>query len=432
MKWKDPWEDEHIAARPRAEADSQGIRSLLVVFRACVDAARPESCLPSHLPPLNSSGRHFIAGIGKGGAEMARVAEEIYGNGCYEGIVVTKVGHGYPSDRLEVHEGGHPVPDMAGIAGARRLMAGMKGLMSGDRVIALISGGGSSLLSVPPTGMTLAEVAALNRALLASGADIQEMNTVRRHISPLANGGLARCAFPAEVTVLAISDVAGDDIALISSGPFTRDSSGPDEALDILDQRGILVANSLRDHLRCPSSAAMVARVNTHLIASPGTALRAAEGAARKAGYDVVLLGDDICGESRVVAEEQACLALRMREEGRRGVVLLSGGETTVTLSGKGSGGSNREFALGLAIALNGTDGIRAVVADTDGTDGEGSTAGASVGPDTLLRARQLGLEPGDCLIRNDSGRFFQMLGDDLVTGPTMTNVNDFRAILID
>lgn len=432
MKWKDIWEDRHLAARERTHADARAIRALLGLFRTCVDAARPEACLPAHLPALNGCGRNFIAGIGKGGAEMARVAEEAYGDSNYDGVVVTKLRHGYPSTRLDVHEGGHPIPDAKGATGARALRAGLERLTSGDRVIGLISGGGSSLLAVPPEGVALAEVAALNRALLASGADIEEMNAVRRHISPLANGGLARSAFPAEVTLLAISDVAGDDVAVISSGPFTPNGSTPADALAIIDRLGVPVADSLRTHLQRPAPSGPMAEIETHLVASPGSALRAAEAAARAAGYDVVVLGDDICGESRVVAEDHARRAIKMRTEGRRGTVLLSGGETTVTLRGKGSGGSNREFALALAIALDGAEGIRSVVADTDGTDGEGATAGASVFPDTLDRARQAGLNPMESLMGNDSGRFFETLGDDLITGPTMTNVNDFRAILID
>lgn len=431
MDWTTQWEAAHIAKRPRAKAEAEALNRLLGIFRSCVDAARPERCLPGHLPRLTDRGRTVIAGIGKGGAEMARVAEAHYAGGAYSGVVVTKTGHGYVSERLNIHEGGHPVPNPAGVAGARALMASLQGLERNDHVVALVSGGGSSLLAIPPEGTTLEEIAALNRALLGSGMAIGEMNAVRRHISPLANGGLARIANPAEVTLLAISDVAGDDISVISSGPFSPDGSTPADALELLDRRGLPVSGALRSHLSRPSATAPMASVQAQLVASPGTALQAAGTAARDAGYDVILLGDNICGESREVATEHARLARRVRDEGRRGVVILSGGETTVTLRGPGSGGSNREYALALAVALEGVEGFHAVIADTDGTDGEGATAGASVSADTLVRANELGLNADDHLARNDSGRFFEALGDDLVTGPTMTNVNDFRAILI-
>ncbi len=431
MDWTTPWETDHIAKHPREQADAEALNRLLAVFRSCVEAARPERCLPERLPCLADKGRTVIAGIGKGGAEMARVAEAHYAGGAYSGVVVTKIRHGYVSDRLDIHEGGHPIPTAAGVAGARALVATLQGLTRDDRVIALVSGGGSSMLAVPPKGTTLDEIAALNRALLGSGMEIAEVNAVRRHISPLANGGLARIASPAQITLLAISDVAGDDIAVISSGPFSPDGSTPADAQVLLDRRGIPVSGALRSHLSRPTHTRPMAHVQGQLVASPGTALRAAETAAREAGCDVILLGDDICGESRDVAAQHARLARQVRQEGRRGVVILSGGETTVTLRGAGSGGSNREYALALAVALKGAEGIHAVIADTDGTDGDGETAGASVSPETLARAAEMGLSAENHLARNDSGRFFAALGDDLVTGPTMTNVNDFRAILI-
>ena len=227
MDWTTQWQATHIKKRPRTQADTECLNGLLGLFRSCVDASRPDRCLPGHLPRLSNRGRTLIAGIGKGGAEMARVAEAHYKNGDYSGVVVTKTGYGYASNRLEIHEGGHPVPNASGVAGARALVYSLQGMTTDDHVVALVSGGGSSLLTIPPDGTTLDEIATLNRALLASGMDIKQMNAVRRHVSPLANGGLARVAHPAQVTLLAISDVAGDEISVISSGPFSPDRSTP-------------------------------------------------------------------------------------------------------------------------------------------------------------------------------------------------------------
>jgi len=415
-------------------------RALLVeLFREAVKAADPAKVVPPHLPKRPPRGRTVVVGAGKAAAAMAKAVEDHF-PGPVEGLVVTRYGHGVPCRFIEVVEAGHPVPDEAGAAAARRILDLVAACGEEDLVLALISGGGSSLLGLPAPGLDHADLQAVNRALLAVGATIDEMNCVRRHLSAIAGGRLAVAAYPAPVLTLAISDVPGDDPAVIASGPTVPDPTTCADALAVLDHYGIEVPARVRAHLeRCGDETPKpgdprLSRSVFRLVARPLASLEAAAARARAQGLGVLILGDAIEGEAREAGRVHAGIARCCREHGlplAPPCVLLSGGETTVTVRGRGRGGRNVEFLLGFALALRGMGGVWALAADTDGIDGTGAAAGAVVTPDTLDRARAAGLDARAHLADNDALGFFEALGDVLVTGPTRTNVNDFRVVLV-
>ncbi len=408
------------------------------LFDAAIAAADPVRCVPPQLPP-DDGGRLIVIGAGKASAAMARAVEEHW-SGPLDGLVVTRYGHGVPCQRIEIVEAAHPVPDAAGEAAAARILGKISGLTATDRVLALISGGGSALLAAPAAGVTLAEKRAITTALLRSGASIGEINCVRKHLSAIKGGRLAAAAWPASVLTLAISDVPGDDPAVIASGPTVGDPTTAVDALQVLDFHGITIPDALRarlasGELETPKPGdPRLAKSEFRLVASPRQMLEAAAAEARRLGITPLILGDAIEGEAREVGKALAGMAVSCGRHGfpaQKPCVLLSGGETTVTLKGTGRGGRNTEFLLGLALALDGAPGIHALAADTDGIDGSEDNAGAFVAPDTLARARALGVDPRQRLADNDAWGFFATLDDLLVTGPTRTNVNDFRALMI-
>lgn len=404
------------------------------VFDAAVAAADPMTRVPAALPP-KPGGRVVVIGAGKASARMAEAVESVWGP-C-EGLVLTRYGYARPTRGIEIVEAAHPVPDARGLETTARMLDLLGGLGEGDLVLALISGGGSALLVQPAAGITLAEKQAVNQALLASGAPIGAMNILRKHLSRVKGGQLAAAAFPARMLALMISDVPGDDLALIASGPTVGDPSTPEDAREILRRWRIPVPRSVEAALHGGSGVSRpddprLARTENRLIAAPSHSLAAA--AARAVGCDVRLLGDAVEGEAREVAAAQAAQARVVQAGLRPGdapALLLSGGECTVTRRGDGVGGPNAEFCLGLALALNGAPGIWALACDTDGVDGAAEVAGAIVTPDTLARARALGIDAAAALERNDAHGFFGALGDQVITGPTLTNVNDFRAVLV-
>jgi hydroxypyruvate reductase len=408
------------------------------LFDAAIAAADPALCVPPHLPP-DDGGRLIVIGAGKASAAMARAVEDHW-SGPLDGLVVTRYGHGVPCQRIEIVEAAHPVPDAAGELAAQRMLAKVHGLNENDRVLALISGGGSALLAAPAAGITLAEKRAITTALLRSGASIGEMNCVRKHLSAIKGGRLAAAAWPAPVLTLAISDVPGDDPAVIASGPTVADPTTAVDALKVLDFHAIAIPDALRarlatGELETPKPGdPRLTKSEFRLLASPRQMLEAAAAEASRLGVTPLILGDAIEGEAREVGKALAGMAISCGRHGfpaKKPCVLLSGGETTVTLKGAGRGGRNTEFLLGLALALDGMPGIHALAADTDGIDGSEENAGAYVGPDTLARARKLGIDPRQRLAGNDAWGFFAALDDLLVTGPTRTNVNDFRALSI-
>ena len=408
------------------------------LFDAAISVADPALCVAPYLPP-DDGGRLIVIGAGKASAAMAQ-AVEAHWSGQLDGLVVTRYGHGVPCQRIEIVEAAHPVPDTAGALAAQRVLDKLRGLQPSDRVLALISGGGSALLAAPAAGVTLAEKRAITSALLKSGAAIGEINCVRKHLSAIKGGRLAATAWPASVLTLAISDVPGDDPAVIASGPTVADPTTVHDALRVLDLYGIVIADRLRarllsGELETPKPGdPRLAKSEFRLIASPRQLLEAAAKAARQLGITPLILGDAIEGEAREVGKVLAGMAISCGRHGfpaEKPCVLLSGGETTVTLKGAGRGGRNSEFLLGLALALDGAPGIHALAADTDGIDGSENNAGALIGPDTLSRAKKIGLDIRQHLADNDAWGYFAALGDLLVTGPTRTNVNDFRAILI-
>lgn len=409
---------------------------LRALFDRAVEVADPMRSLAGHLPP-KPPGRVVVVGAGKASARMAEAVEAEWGP-C-EGLVITRYGYGRPTRGIEVVEAAHPVPDAAGLAATARMLALLQGLGAGDFVLALISGGASALLVAPAEGVSLAEKQAVNAALLASGAPISQMNTVRKHLSRVKGGQLAAAAHPARMLTLMISDVPGDDPAFIGSGPTVGDASSAAEARAILERWKVVVPPAVLAALDRPTGViapgdARLARVENRLYAAPSQSLAAAAEMARGFGLDVRMLGDALEGEARVVAASQAKQARAIRAALRSGaapVLLLSGGELTVTRRGDGIGGPNAEFCLALAIALDGAAGIHAIACDTDGVDGAAEVAGAVIGPETLVKAEALGIGPQDRLARNDAHGFFAAIGDQVVTGPTLTNVNDFRAILI-
>ncbi len=417
-----------------------GPRPLLrAMFDAAVAAADPAVCLPPHLPP-RPKGRTLVIGAGKASAAMARAVEQHW-DGPLEGLVVTRYDHAVPCDQIEIVEASHPVPDRAGETAARRILELVSGLSPDDLVLCLISGGGSALLSLPAAGLTLDDKQAVNKALLKSGATIGEMNCVRKHLSGIKGGRLAAAAAPAQVVSLLISDVPGDDPDVIASGPTVPDPSTRQTALEIIAERGIELPPALRAHLESEACETpkpgdpRLAGNRLEMIAAPQMSLEAAAEVAREAGVTPVILGDAIEGESRDVALVHAGIARQVARHGQPAkapCVLLSGGETTVTVRGQGRGGRNAEFLLALTLALEGQEGIHALACDTDGIDGTEDNAGALTGPDSLARAAAAGLDPRAMLANNDGYSLFEALGDLLITGPTLTNVNDFRAILIE
>lgn len=408
------------------------------MFAAAIAAAQPERCVPPHLPEA-PAGRLLVIGAGKAAAAMARAVEDHW-PGPLSGLVVTRYGYAVPCRRIEVVEAAHPVPDAAGQQAAARIAALVRGLAPEDLVLCLVSGGGSALLAAPLPGLTLADKQAVNRALLASGATIGEMNCVRRHLSALKGGRLAAACHPARVVSLLMSDVPGDDPTDIASGPTVGDPTTCAEALAILRRHAIAVPPAVRSVLDSGAGESIkpddprLANCETRMIATPQVALEAAAAVARDSGLAAHILGDRLEGEARDVGTVLAGLALQVATRGQpftAPCVLLSGGETTVTVRGHGRGGRNVEFLLSLGIALDGHPGIHALAGDTDGVDGTEEIAGACLSPDSLERAWALGLNPRDRLADNDGHGFFQALGDSIVTGPTLTNVNDFRAVLI-
>jgi glycerate 2-kinase len=412
------------------------------MFDAAIASAQPARCIPAHLPAPQSlgSGRLIVIGAGKASAAMARAVEDNW-RGPLSGLVVTRYGYAVPCERIEVVEAAHPVPDAAGLVAAERLMQLVQGLNKNDLVLCLISGGGSSLLPLPAPGLTLDHKQAVNRALLKSGATISEMNCVRRHLSAIKGGRLAAACHPARVLTLLISDVPGDNPIDIASGPTVPDPTTCDDALALIRRYAIEVPAPVREVLESGRGEsikpgdARLAGIETRMIATPQMALDAAAAVAREAGYAAHILGDSLEGEARDVGKVMAGIALQVAARGQPFAppcVLLSGGETTVTVRGAGRGGRNVEFLLALAIALDGRAGIHALAGDTDGVDGQEEIAGACMGPDTLARAWGKGLRPKDSLGENDGHGFFGALGDSVITGPTLTNVNDFRAILVD
>ncbi|HVJ52099.1 MAG TPA: glycerate kinase [Aliidongia sp.] len=411
---------------------------LTSLFRAACSAADPALVLAPFLPPP-PKGRTIVVGAGKAASAMA-LAVEAHWPGPLEGLVVTRRGQALPTKRIEIIEAAHPVPDDLAKEAARRILERVQGLGPDDLVLCLISGGGSALMTLPAEGLTLDDKQAVTRALLRSGAPIQEMNAVRKHLSGIKGGRLAAAAYPAKVVTLAISDVPGDDPAVIASGPTVADPTRFAEAKAILDRYGIVPPDPIRERLEAARDETpkpgdpRLARTEYRLIATPKMALEAAAALAAEAGFNPLILGDALEGEAREVGRVHAGIARSIALHGypvKAPAVLLSGGETTVTVRGQGRGGRNVEFLLALAIALEDHPGIYAIAGDTDGIDGTEDNAGALIDPTTLARAAARGMVPRAYLENNDAYSFFRELGDLVVTGPTHTNVNDFRAILV-
>ena len=409
------------------------------MFDAAIASAQPALCIPPHLPAV-PRGRLVVVGAGKAAAAMARAVEDNW-PGPLSGVVVTRYGYAVPCNQIEVLEAAHPVPDAAGLLGAQRVLEAVRGLGADDLVLALISGGGSALLPLPVAGLTLEQKQNVNRALLKSGATISELNCVRRHLSAIKGGRLAAACYPARVLTLMISDVPGDRPIDIASGPTVGDPTTSADALSIVQRYGIDLPPPVLDILASGRGESVkpddprLAHTAARIIATPQLALEAAAAVAREAGIPAYILGDAIEGEARDVGKVLAGVALQVAERDQpvaAPCVVLSGGETTVTVRGSGRGGRNVEFLLSLAIALDGHTRIYALAGDTDGVDGQEEIAGACLGPDSLARARALGLKPENSLQDNDAHSFFSALGDSVITGPTLTNVNDFRAILVE
>ena len=409
------------------------------LFDAALKAADPFDLIAPHLPPP-PKGRTVVLGAGKAAARMAEAVERHW-QGELSGLVVTRYGHGAPTRQIEVVEAGHPLPDEAGETAARRMLALASDLGPDDLVICLMSGGGSALLSLPAPGIGFDEKRAINKALLRSGAPIGEMNCVRRHLSSIKGGRLALACHPARVVTLVVSDVPGDDPAVVASGPTVPDRSTGEDALAILDKFGINASSAVRAVLADPALAAprpidpRLVQNSVHVIVTAQQSLEAAAQLARAAGYTPLILSSSLEGEAREVALVHAAIARQVLQYGQpaaRPCVILSGGETSVTVRGQGRGGRNAEFLLALAVALDGLPGVHALAADTDGIDGTEDNAGAWLAPETLAAAQALDLDARARLADNDGYGFFSTLGQLIVTGPTRTNVNDFRAIVIE
>ena len=398
------------------------------MFTAAIASADPAHVLRDHLPEP-PTGRCVVVGAGKAAASMALAVEDAWPQVSLSGVVVAPDGHAVATARIAVMEASHPVPDARSEAAARRILDAVRGLSPADLVLVLISGGGSSVMASPAPGVTLADKQAVTKALLASGLDIRTMNAIRRRLSAIKGGKLAAAAAPARVVTLAISDIPGDDPAAIASGPTIPDPDAHADLSEAVDRLGDRISPEVAHRLRSPAAAPGIgAAPDVRLVATPGAALAAAAQVARSEGLEVEILGDDLEGESRDLGRD-ICAKL---QPGGRPRVLLSGGETTVTLEGPGgSGGRNTEFLLALALGLRGDPSVWALAGDTDGEDGASSgAAGAIISPSTLARGAQVGWDAGACLDRHDSGGYFAALKDLVVTGPTRTNVNDFRAVL--
>jgi hydroxypyruvate reductase len=424
-----------MPARPIAFDPCELLRRM---FDAAVAAALPEHCLPGRLP-TRASGRTVVVGAGKASAAMAAALERHW-QGELSGLVVTRYGHAVPCRKIEIVEASHPMPDAAGRAAAERILSLVSGLEAEDPVICLFSGGGSALLTLPAEGVSFEDKQAINRSLLRSGADIAEMNCVRKHLSRIKGGRLAVAAFPARVSSLLISDVPGDDPAVIASGPTVADPSTYADARAVLEKYAIAPPAAVAAHLQRATDETpkpddpRLRRAEWALLATPQDSLTAAARIARDAGVTPLILGDSIEGEAREVARVMAGIACQVVRHGEplpAPCVLLSGGETTVTVRGNGRGGRNAEFLLALAIALDGEPRVYALAADTDGIDGTQDNAGCMATPQTLARAGTLGLDPKAMLQANDGYTFFSKVDGLISTGPTLTNVNDFRAILV-
>ncbi len=420
---------------------------LLQLLMAAIAAADPMTVVPPHLPAPPEAGRIVVLAAGKAAAAMALAAERHYTETLgldpdrIDGIAVTRHGYGLSTRIVPVVEAGHPVPDQAGVDATRRALDLARGAGPDDLVVVLLSGGGSANWVMPRTGIDLAEKQALTRSLLASGASIGEINAVRKHLSAIKGGRLAEAAAPARLVTLAISDVPGDDPAVIASGPTVADPTTLADARAVLARYGIEPPASIAEALVTPADettkadAPFLAGSRYEIVARPADALAAAATAARSLGYETEILGDDLEGEARHLAARHVALALDAADAGRR-LVLLSGGEATVTVAGKGRGGPNQEYALAAAVAASGDRRLAVLAADTDGTDGGtgriDDPAGALALPDTLALAARHGLDPGAALRHNDSTGFFEAIGRLVRTGPTYTNVNDFRAVIVD
>ena len=412
--------------------------ALRALFDAAVAAALPSGNLARFLPPP-PKGRTLVVGAGKGAAAMAAAVESVW-DGPLSGLVVTRYGHGLATRAIEVVEAAHPNPDEASEQAARRILAQAAELGPDDLLLCLISGGGSALMALPAPGLTLADKKAVTRELLRCGAAIDEINSVRKHLSAIKGGRLAAAAAPARVVTLMVSDVPGDDPAVIASGPTVADPTTFADARAVIEKYGIPLPEAVRRHLEAAEAEsvkpgdARLARAEAHLVATPQDALEAAAAAARAMGLTPLILGNAIEGESREVARVMAGMARQAAQHGQplpAPCVLLSGGETTVTVRGHGRGGRNAEFLLALGVALDGHAQVWGIACDTDGIDGTEDNAGAILTPDTLARAAGLGVDAKARLADNDGYGFFQSLNDLVITGPTRTNVNDFRAVLI-
>lgn len=409
---------------------------LRTLFDRAVEVADPMQSLARFLPP-KPAGRVVVVGAGKASARMAEAVEAEWGP-C-EGLVITRYGYARPCQGIEIVEAAHPVPDAAGQDATLRMLALLQGLEDGDFVLALISGGASALLVAPLGDITLAEKQAVNAALLASGAPIQQMNVIRKHLSRVKGGQLAAAAYPAQMLALMISDVPGDDMAMIGSGPTVGDVTTTADACAILERWQITPPASVAAALAKGSQVIApedqrLTQVKNQIYAAPAQSLDAAEALAVAEGLTVIRLGNDVEGEARHVAQEHAALALAAQAKlgpDDPPVVLLSGGELTVTRRGDGIGGPNAEYCLALALALDRAPQIWALACDTDGVDGAAEVAGAIVTPDTLQRAELAGTDPVRALAENDAHGFFGRIDSQVVTGPTLTNVNDFRAIIV-
>jgi glycerate 2-kinase len=419
--------------------NSDHVALLTSLFDAAIEAADPLASLKAHLPE-KPKGRTVVIGAGKGAAQMAAAFEQLW-DGPLSGVIVTRYGYAAPCQHVKVLEASHPVPDEAGLAASAALFETVRDLSADDLVVALVCGGGSSLLPSPPEGLTLADEQALNEALLASGAPIGAMNAIRKHCSTIKGGRLAKAAYPARVVSLVVSDVPGDDPAQVASGPTVPDDVTLEEALALVESLRIELPEAIKTHLAKESARApdpsdtAFSRNEVTVVASAGISLDAAAGVGRNAGYSVAILSDAIEGEARDIGLMHAAIARKVADKNapfQKPAIILSGGETTVTLRAKGRGGRNTEFLLSFANAIEGAQGISALAADTDGIDGSEDNAGAFADGQSAARIRKGGVDPKAALSGNDAWGAFEAAGDLFVPGPTGTNVNDFRAILIE